>query len=236
MKIPLPKNFEPQQPLKISDYQDMMVTLFCPQIHPCQFNLEKLKETKTIPFDWQLSKPILKKPNLLQLIFDKGITINIEIHKISFFSKINQNIQYLSEVVKNFLIKFINYNWQKLQLSLRRFISLPGNSENGAKFIQETLLKNSNQWNVLGHKLIKAQINLCYNLIKSNLIIQINDLKINNKNKQKFKNGLLFRGIFSYNLAQKGNIEKINYLISIVTNYQNNIKVFNQIINEQILT
>lgn len=233
MKIPLPKNFEPQKPIKICDYQDIMVALPCPQIHPLQFNLEKLRQVKIIPSHWQLSKPVVKNNHLLQLIFDIGITINITIGKISFFSKINTNIQYLPEVVIQFLLKFNQYKYQKIQINLRRFISFPKGMEKASKFIKETLLNNSASWDILGQKPKKCQVTFGYKLPKSNLIIHINDVEARNNNTKKY--GLLFRGIFNYNLPQKRNVDKINYLISIVSNYQNNIKVFNQIINETFL-
>ncbi|MGI0481514.1 hypothetical protein ACN4EE_12070 [Geminocystis sp. CENA526] len=234
MKIPLPKNFEPQKPLKIADYQDIMVTLYCPQIHPLQFNIEQFRDKKIIPSHWQLVKPILKKNNLLQLIFDSGITINIEVGKISFFSKINQSIKVFPEIIKLFLRKYINYNFIRTQISLKRFISLPNGKENGSKFINEILLNNPNNWSIQGQKPKKCQVTFGYNFPKSNLILHINDVQARNNNIRKY--GLLFRGIFTYNLPQKRNLDRITYLISIVSNYQNNIKVFNQIINETFLS
>jgi hypothetical protein len=233
MKIPLPKNFKPQKPLKIFDYQDMMVTLPCNQIHPLQFNLEKLRHAQIIPLHWQLSKPVVKNNHLLQLIFDVGITINITIGKISFFSKINTNIHYLSEVITKFLVNFNQYKYQKFQIILRRFISFPKGIESASKFIKETLLNNSNSWEILGQKPEKCQVTFAYNLPKSTLILNINDVETRNNRPKKY--GLLFRGVFNYNLPQKSNVDKINYLISIVSNYENNIKVFNQIIHETFL-
>ncbi|WP_017296403.1 hypothetical protein [Geminocystis herdmanii] len=233
MKIPFPKNFKPQKPLKICDYQDIMIVLPCPQIHPLQFNLEKLRQAKIIPLHWQLNKPVVKNNHLLQLIFDVGITINITIGKISFFSKINTNIQYFSEVIIQFLSNFNQYKYQKFQIFLRRFISFPKGIETASKFIKETLLNNANSWDICGQQPKKCQVTFGYKLPKSNLILHINDVEARNNRNKKY--GLLFRGIFNYNLPQKSNVDKINYLISIVSNYQNNIKVFNQIINETFL-
>lgn len=233
MQIPLPKNFEPQKPLKIFDYQDIMVVLPCPQIHPLQFNLEKLRQVKIIPSHWQLTKPVVKNNHLLQFMFDVGIMINITIGKISFFSKIDTNLQYLSQVIIQFILKFNQYKYNKVQINLRRFISLPEGKEKGSKFIQQTLLNNSNRWDILGQKPCKFQVTFGYKLSKSNLIIHLNEVEAQNNNTKKF--GLLFRGIFYYNLLQKRNVDQINNLISIVSNYENNIKVFNQIINETFL-
>ena len=64
-------------------------------------------------------------------------------------------------------------------------------------------------------------------------MISINDLQIKNKNISKA--GLLFRGVFNYNLFSKKNHDQTNYLISLVNNYQINLKIFNRIINETLL-
>lgn len=235
MKIFLPKNFEPQKPIKIYDHEDMMISLFSSQINPHQFSIDKLKEMDIIPFDWQLSKPVLSKPSSLQFYFKSGIIIIINTGNISFVGKINKNAVDLGEIINKFVAKFSQYNWQRIQINVRRLISLPGDKENGAKFINETLL-HSKKWDISGIKPMKAQVAFRYSFLENPLMINITDVQIQNRAKdKKVKSGLLFQGIFNYNLTKKFNT-KMTYIHSIINNYDHNLQIFNRIIEENFLS
>lgn len=233
MKIFLPKNFEPQKPIKIYDHEDMMISLFSPQINPHQFSVNKLKEMDIIPVDWQLSKPVLSKPTSLQFYFKSGIIIVINRENISFVAKISKNAVNLGEIINKFVVKFSQYNWQRIQIHVRRLISLPGDKENGAKFINETLL-HSKKWDILGIKPVKAQVTFMYSFSENPLMINITDVQVKDKDK-KIKSGLLFKGIFNYNLSKKFNT-KMTYIHSIINNHYDNVQIFNQIIEENFLS
>lgn len=234
MKILLPKNFEPQKPLKIYDYQDVMISLFTPQIIPNQFNLEKLKKAEIIPFNWQLSKPVINQTKSLQFNFQEGLTMIFEMGKVRFFMKVSRDNINLSAIILKFINQFSNYNWQKLQINLRHLISLPGKRENGAKFMKEILF-NSEKWDILGIKPLKTEINFMYSFPDNPLIINITDIGIKNK-ENKIKSGLLFKGIFTYSLQKIPVNNKRNYLNSLVNNYQQNLNIFNQVITENFLS
>lgn len=235
MKIFLPKNFEPQKPIKIYDYQDMMISLFSSLINPHQFNLEKLKEVGVIPLHWHLSKPVLSKPQLLQFCFQEGMTMTLERGKVCFFYKISNNSVNFSEVVIKFMSEFSNYNWQKIQIIIRRLISLPGNSNNGEKFMQKTLL-NSEKWDILGIKPRKVKISFFYPLLENPLFINITDIQGKNNKVNKIKSGLLFKGIFNYQYHNQLKVNKLTYFNSILNNISHNLDIFNQIIDENILS
>ncbi|NCO74772.1 MAG: hypothetical protein GW795_09725 [Cyanobacteria bacterium] len=233
MKIFFPKNFEPQKPIKIYDHHDIMVTFFCGTINPSQFNLVILRELGIIPLDWQLEKPIISKPELLQFSFKEGINIFIAIGKISFIIKKGSNYVDLQKIIIRFIDKFNNYNWQKIQLNIRRLMSLPGSKDNGEKFMREILL-NSDKWDILGLKPVKMQVTFHYPFLQNPLLINITDIKVKTK-ENKIKSGLLFRGTFHYALELKSTINKINYLKLIINNFSKNIELFNTIIEKKFL-
>lgn len=229
MKIFLPKKFEPQKPIKIYDHQDVIISLFSTHIKPHNFNLNQLKEMGIIPSHWQLNKPVLNKPQSLQFSFKLGLIVVINYGQISFINKISNNSINLSEIINKFVKIFYKYNWQKIQIHLRRLISLPGDKNNGAKFINETLLQTE-KWDILGVKPIKSQVKFMYSFPDSPLIITITDVQIQDNSKT-IKSALLFKGIFHYNLISKSN-NKIQYIYSIINHYRDNIITFNGIIEE----
>ncbi|BAQ62574.1 hypothetical protein GM3708_2980 [Geminocystis sp. NIES-3708] len=210
-----------------------MITLFSPHINPHNFSINQLQEMEVIPSHWQLSKPVLNKSQSLQFCFKSGIIIIINVGNISVIGKISNNAFNLTKIVNNFVKKFYQYNWQRIQINLRRLISLPGDKTNGKKFINETLLQ-SKKWDILGIKPVKAQVTLMYSFPDFPLMINIKDVKVKDNN-QKIKSALLFKGIFNYNLTSKYN-HKIKYLYSIINNNSQNIEIFNQIIEENFLS
>ena len=234
MKIFLPKNFEPQKPIKIYDYHDILITLFSGKIHPSQFNSQKMKEMGLIPVDWQLSKPILNKPKLLQFCFQQGISIVIEMGKISFLMKIGKNSVDLANIITNFINQLTTYNWQKVQINLRRLISLPGKKENGAKFIQDNFL-HGDKWDISGRNPTKTQINFMYSLVKNPLIINLTDVTVRDQDNN-IKSGLLFRGTFHYQYKPNFNISNRFFFTSVINNYPQNLELFNTIINQNLLS
>ena len=234
MKIPLPKNFQPQKPLTINDYQDLIVTIYCSQIQPQQFSFEKLKEKNIISLDEKLSKPIIKRNNLLQLIFDSGIVISIELGRISFYSKINKNIGNLVDLIQKFTQIYNKYNWQKIRLTFKRFLSFPNTGKKGSKFFPDEFINSNLSWNVEGKSPSQVQLNFFYNFPNHPLLLSINQIVVKLKNKS--RQGLLFKGIFNYNLREKKSIEKISFLNSIVLHYENNLTIFNKIIDQNILS
>ena len=213
MEIPLPKNFT--------------------SIQANEFNLRKFQQEEIISLDWQLRKPAYKKGGNLIFSFLQGLSISISPGKIIFAKKITNNTVDLVKIVQQFISKFNHYHYSRSQIVLRRFITLPNQENCGAKFIQNHLL-NGLQWEVLGKKPIKRQINYFYQNHLYDLNINVLDLPIRNK-KIESKSCLFFRGIFEYkpNLDQKKNPN--NYFLAVIEKYSENISIFNQIVENDLL-
>lgn len=229
MKIPLPRNFNPPKPLKIYDYQDVIITLFASSLKSRQFSLAKLRRENVIPSDWRLDKPMKKKTGTLHLSFTQGVNISISQGKIVFSQKrINPKTD-LAQVVQRFITKFNNHNYTRSQLIIRRVITLPSKKDSATRFIQNNLLNGIN-WQVEGRKPIKAQVNYHYPQLVCPLIINVLDLLVDNP-KLKSKSCLLFRGILDYQSYQNSQSQSDNSLISFFDLYSENRKTFNQIVD-----
>ena len=233
MKIPLPKNFDPPKPFKIYDYQDVAIILFASSIQSRQFSLKILQQEEVIPLDWQLRKPTQQKDGSLSFSFLQGLNITIFQGKIVFAKKLTNTTVDLPQIIQRFLSKFNSYNYSRSQMIFRRFITLPNQENSATKFIQNKLL-NGLQWEILGKKAIKRQVNYYYKNYPYDLTINVVDLPIKNK-KIDAKSCLFFRGIFNYkpNLAHEKN--KNNDFLAMVEKYPENTTLFNQIVDNDLL-
>ncbi len=228
MKIPLPRNFNPPKALKVYDYYDVTINLFAASIQPHQFSLKKLQEKKIIPPDWQLKKPVRKKADLLYLSFVEGLNITITKGKVVFVQKL-MNKTSLEKIIKQFIIQFKNFKYNKLQIVLRRIITLPTKINSSSKFIKNILL-NGSEWDILGHK-PKRQINYYYSNFSLPLIINMVDLPLKN-HKIKSKSCLLIRGIFEKKIGSK---QQNDNLLLLIDKYRDHIDIFNKVVDRDIL-
>ena len=233
MKISLPKNFDPPKPLKIYDYQDVAIILFASSIQSKQFSLKILQQEEVIPLDWQLRKPAQQKGGSSSFSFLQGLNISIFPGKIIFAKKVTNTTVDLPKIVQQFLSKFNSYNYSRAQMIFRRLITLPNKENSAANFIQHNLL-NGLDWDILGQKPIKRQVNYFYKNSPYDLTINVLDLQIKNK-KINAKSCLFFRGIFNYKPNLDHEKKQNNYFLSVVEKYPENITLFNQIVENDLL-
>ena len=163
MKITWPENFEPPQPLKIYDSQDVTIVIFSPAIHPNKLNLKQLKNKGIIPSHWRIKKS-QKSPKIAstyaQYSFMEGLNIRIFQGKIMFSTKIIHEHIDLSEITKLFIAKYGTQSYQKVQIIFRRVITLPANDHHtGEIFIRDRLL-NDRDWEFMGQKPLNRRVNL----------------------------------------------------------------------------
>lgn len=233
MKIPLLQNFEPAQPLKIYDYHDLNISLFASSLQPKQFSLRQLQQKQIIPSDWQLKIPVSKKNNLLHLAFRQGVNISIYPGKINFAQKIIKEDTDLVIIIERFIRYFRKYNYQRLQIIINRIITLPSKVNYTDKFIHNSLLNGSN-WEVSGHKPSRQQVNYYYPNLSCPLMLNVMDFPLPNK-KLKSNSCLVFRGIFDYKIKFQSSLNNQEQIMKIIQNYPENIDIFNQIIDRDLL-
>ena len=234
MKIPLPKNFNPPQPLKIYDYQDVAFIIFTSALQFNDFSLQVFQNEQIIPSDWQLTNSSPNKGKFVNFSFLEGLNITIFSNKVVFVKKVNNTFVDLESIVSQFIGKFNSYNYHRSQAIVRRFISLPNKQKNsGADFIQNKLL-NGVVWKVKGKKPQKQQINYNYQNSSYSLTLNVLDLPIKNKNIQS-KSCLFFRGVFNYKPRSTLIISQNQQIISTVQQLPDDIKVFNRIIDQKLL-
>ena len=233
MKIPLPQNFDPPKPLQIYDYHDLTINLFASSVQPHRFSLRQLQKKQIIPSDWELKLPVRKKTGLLYFSFLQGLNISIYQGKIVFAQKIIKKNINLATIIHKFINYFNKYNYNRVQIILNRLITLPNNINTTNKFIQNSLL-NGSEWEILGNKPVRKQVNYYYPNLSCPMMLNVIDFPLKNK-KLKSNSCLVFRGIFDYKISNKLSNNNYTEMMSIIENYQDNINVFNKIIDRDIL-
>ena len=233
MKIPLLQKFEPPKPLKIYDYHDLNICLFASEVKPKQFSLSQLKQAKIIPEHWQLKLPVTKKANLLHLSFLQGLNISIYQKKINFAQKIIKEDIDLSTIINKFINYFKTYKYNQLQIIINRIITLPSTVNSTDKFIQNILL-NGLDWEILGHKPNRQQVNYYYPDLPCPLMLNVIDFPLKSKKLQS-NSCLVFRGVFDYKITEKSLTYNHQEILAIIAKYQENINIFKQIIDQDLL-
>lgn len=231
MKTSLFKIFNDNPPTTIQDFQEVAIALYSRNLALNILTEEILKQKKVIPSDWQLSKnqQFINKPFLIQLPFENGFKIIAQPGKINFSTRINEKKIPIDKIINNFIYAFPQINYQTLQITPRRLISLPGKLDVAEKFIKENLILPGDWQNFKNIK-PKVQINFYYELNQLPLILKINDVKLNLPQK-KTKPALLFSGIFSVQLNLRSKYFKLQNLDKFITNYTQYINDFNKIVN-----
>lgn len=229
MKIPLPQNFDPPKPLQIYDYHDLEINLFSSSLQPNQLTLQTLQAQQIIPQNWNLKTPIHKKPSVLHISFVEGLNISIFPGKILFVQKIIKKEVNLPLIISKFIDNVHKNNYHRLQIVIKRIITLPSDINIADEFMKNSLL-NGSDWDVLGQKPSRRQVNYYYPDLSFPLMINVINFPLKNQ-KLKSKSCLLFRGCFDYQIANNSN-EKI---MSIIEKYHHNIAIFNQIIDRDLL-
>lgn len=225
MKIPLPKHFEPQKPVKIHDYQDITINIHPLNFKPSQCDLKNLYQKGIIPLHWQLKKSINKNVNSQQFAFEQGLGMILEKNKVTFVSKPEKMSGEIDFMINNFIRVYLNNNYQRLQVVMRRLISLPGDKNSGSKFLLNHILNPKlSKIKVLGHQPSKTNINISCDFSPCPLIITLTDVSIKTK-EGKIKSALLFRGVTNSLTRQK----------NVLNNYQEYVAFFNKFIEDNFL-
>ncbi len=230
MKIPFPKNFEPQKPLKIYDYQDITIIILAKSLKVSQCNLSNLYQKGIIPPDCRLKQPIINKSYSFQVSFEEGFSIVVENGRVSFSLKNNIGKVSLEKIISQFINTYIGNNILKIQIVFRRLITLPSGKKTGLNFIKDNTLRVSdNRIKVKNILPSKIQLNFIYQYQNTPFLISLIDTPVKKNNK--IYSGLLFRGVINYD--NKGKFNQKNNLdaLKIISNYPLFLDFFNQIIN-----
>ena len=89
-------------------------------------------------------------------------------------------------------------------------------------------------WELLGHKPMRQQVNYYYPNLSCPLMLNVIDFPLKSK-KLKSNSCLVFRGIFDYKITATSLINNHQEIIDIMEDYQDNINIFNQIIDRDLL-
>lgn len=233
MKIPFPKNFEPQKPLKIYDYQDITIIILLKSFHISQCDVNDLYQKDIIPPDWHLKLPVIKKPHSFQISFQEGLSITVEKTKVSFYVKNYPSQISLERIIVKFINSYIGYNFTKIQIVFRRLITLPRGKRTGFNLLKDNILKLEDSQIKINNILPKkVQLNFLYQYKSFPFLISAIDTPVK-KNNNVYP-ALLFRGIINYELKEKLEHNKINST-DIITNYPQFLSFFIQVINQHFL-
>ncbi len=221
---------------KILEIQEIAIVLNATNLNAGMLNLNFLKVSGIIPQDWELSRQPVANPRLVQLNFKNGVNMAAQGGSVTFSEPIaNKALEEIKapEVAIKYAEKLPNANYQVVSINPRTLVGLGNGEDAASNFIINSLI-SPGPWRNLGQAPVKANLNFLYQLEKCQLNLSVNEAKVQRKDQSQISS-LLFSGSFNYGVAQGNELERVTQLADKVSNWQTDMKTFQEIVHQKFL-
>lgn len=180
---------------KILDIEQIYITIVPAN---CQINLTYLTKKRIVPAHWQTTAV---RDNLWR--YENGVTIASRQGEISFSERLSPQADSLKmlEVIDRYCEQDNQHLYRGVLITFKRLISLPGSIDSGLNYFQDSLLSPD-----LGSDLVKAKLNILYQLERCQLPLTVEAVKVR-QHQEGLLPALLFTGKFKYPTAQISQIQ-----------------------------
>ena len=219
---------------------ELGIKILANKLDPNILNLSFLHSSGIVPSDWQLTKQPIVKAKSVQLSFTNGLHIIAQPGMITFLEALeNQELVPDSskanapKVARRFVEHLPVAKYQGLSVNLKSLHLLAGDTDIASRhiidhFLQQEACSNS------GYTPVSAALNLVYQLEQRQLILGINEAKVQQKDVENMLPALLFSGSFNYILDADLEAEKLSHLSQLIDNWHQDLAVYQQIIQAQL--
>ena len=236
MQTPLQPPVEGVLPLIPKDMEEFTISIAAKNLDPTMLNPDFLKFSGIVPNEWELAKQPTNSPGGSQVNFQNGVNVISQPGSISFIEAMaNKDLKQLqfAQVAQKYVQKLPLAEYQAINISPKVIVPFLEEEDGGKKFINERLL-SPGPWHDFGNTSPQAALNLFYELEKCQFRLNINPARLQQAN-QTIISAVLFSGNFTYNLAEAVADERINQLIQIINNWDQDLEIFRELIYEKFL-
>jgi hypothetical protein len=222
------------------DVQELAIVLVAPNHRPTMLNLEFLRCGNIIPEDWNVIRPPIQTQQAAQLVFQNGVSLSAQSDQISLVEPIATKTSdeiWIPHLARRYAELLPHAGYQAIGINLRGFVNFSTQAQDAARqFLTQTLLAPGG-WQEYGQQAVRAGINLAYRLPGRQLLLSIHEVMLQ-RGEAEAVPGVMFSGNFEYRLAQEGESdrpENSEQVLSILDLWQNDLKVYTDLINTHFL-
>ena len=222
---------------KIEFIEEISVVIVAQDLTPTMMSLDFLKFSGIISKEWELSQQPVLNPNLAQLNFTNGISINAQPRSVtiseSLSNKAAENLVFHT-VASKYIEKLPYAEYMAFGLNPKILLPFPNSPSSARQYIASTLL-GSGSWKKIGTVPVQAGVNLLYHLDRCQMSISVSEAQLRKSSEQ--VTAILFSGNFNYSINPDANSSETRMMqvVNFLNNWKTDLEEFREIINQKFL-
>ena len=222
---------------KIEFIEEISVVIVAQDLTPTMMSLDFLKFSGIISKDWELSQQPVLNPNLAQLNFTNGVSINAQPRSVSISESLSnkpaENLVFHT-VASKYIEKLPHAEDVGFSLSPKILLPFPDSPSSARQYITGTLL-GSGSWKRIGKTPVQAGVNLMYHLDRCQMAISVSEAHLRKSSEQ--ITAILFSGNFNYSVNSDSNFpeSRMTQISNFLNNWKTDLEEFREIINQKFL-
>ncbi|TAF05387.1 MAG: hypothetical protein EAZ77_14175 [Nostocales cyanobacterium] len=217
---------------KSFEIQELAISISAKNLNPTVLTPDFLKYTGVIPADWELAKQPVYTNGVVQIFFNSGVGIIAQPNSVTLAEAIGakqpEEIQ-VPRITQQLVEKLSQVEYQRVGINPRGFVTFNSDAD-AYQYISRKLLAPGSWQEFEGAK-VNAALQLSYPLKRGILNLSINQANV--QFPDKVAAAILFSGNFNYALLGNTPSEKIQDLQQIVENWQDSLKIFQELLVEK---
>jgi hypothetical protein len=218
---------------------NLIISLFAPEILPSFLTEKFLKESTVIPKDWQFAEPLDIEESDALAVFTNGVQISAEEGAI-FFSENLTSKHPEQAIIPTIVTKWVQI-WSKqinhygVAIKPNSFYTFKQNNTSKPNQYIPTNLLISNTLHNFSQDSVRATLELLMTSNKGNFLISIEDFLLQQQRDNTFKAGVLFKGNFNYDVSDIPSLDRQKVLSKYINSWQEDWNKFHQILDQKFL-
>jgi hypothetical protein len=209
--------------------QELAIAIAAKNLNPTVLNPDFLKYTGVVPSDWELGRPPVYANGIAQIIFSNGLSIVAQSNRIVITKEL-QEIQ-VSQIACQLVDKLPKVEYQSVGINPVGLFMFDSEQQTHQYLCEHLLSPGS--WQEFGEEPMQAGLQLAYTLKRGQLILGINQAKIQYPDKS--ASAMVFSGNFNSPLSGNSDSEKLQNLKQLIQNWQQDLNIFRQLLEEKFL-
>lgn len=218
---------------------EQVTTLAVEEHSPTVLTPEFLNYSGIVKSEWKLARQPICTSSGSSISYTNGISIVADQERIMFVEAIDSKP--FEEVAgpgiaRKYMQALPNVKYLAIGINFRGFAIFEDDDQKDAarKYINETLLSKGS-WQEVGTSPLRATLNLTYTLERRVFNLSVNEAILRQADETTIAS-IMFSGNFSYDLADKNEVEKLAALHMAIDNWQADLNTYKEIINIKFLT
>lgn len=223
---------------KIEFIEEISIVIAAQDLTPTMMSLDFLRFSGIISKEWELSQQPVLNPNVAQLNFTNGVSINAQPRTVniseSLSNKPTENLVFHT-IASKYIEKLPHAEYVGFSLSPKILLPFPDSPASARQYITDTLL-GSGSWKRIGKVPVQAGVNLVYHLDRCQMTIAVSEAKLQRPQEQPVK-AILFAGNFNYSVNSNSERaeNRTTQIINFLNNWKTDLEEFRKIVNEKFL-